>query len=512
MAIETQSAAAPALSLSTPRAETAIVIALLLVAAGLRLASILAVPSVNWGDEIFQSIEQAHRLVYGTGLVPWEFQLGARSWLLPGFIAGLMETARLLGDGPDYYLPVIAAAFAVSATAPVICCYLWCRRFFGVSGAVVGGLVVAVAPELVYFGARTLMDVLAGHLLIVALYVVDPGYPGTSRRRMLLGGVLLGLLFVLRIQLAPMLALLGIGLLVRMPRARWPLLIAGAVAALAFAALFDWMTLGAPLASVWRYVLYNVFYGVSVIFGTEPWHFYLDGELGLWGGSLAIVLALALVGARRLPMLLVYAAAIVVTHSVIAHKEYRFIYPAIVLVTVLIGIGLAQVATWSGAWLESKGARQSLATVLALVLCVGYWGVLAVTVWNGSALATLRYRDHDQLAATAFARQETELCGVGLYGADGNDWVDSGGYTYLHRSVPLYWPKDATEFAATAPGFNTLIAVEPPPASSGFVTQRCFGAVCVAQRLGRCASVPMVAMPFPPPLDALAPAVAESPR
>jgi GPI mannosyltransferase 3 len=101
----------------------------------LRLQPILIEPSAVWPDEIFQASEPAHRLVFGSGLVPWEFQLGVRSWLLPGVIAGLMELSRIAGDGPDFYLPLIAIAFAMLATAPVVCCFLWCRRLFGVPAA-----------------------------------------------------------------------------------------------------------------------------------------------------------------------------------------------------------------------------------------------------------------------------------------------------------------------------------------------------------------------------------------
>ena len=50
---------------------------LVLAAIALRLIPIVFVPSMVWGDEIFQSSEQAHRLVFGYGLVPWEFQLGS---------------------------------------------------------------------------------------------------------------------------------------------------------------------------------------------------------------------------------------------------------------------------------------------------------------------------------------------------------------------------------------------------------------------------------------------------
>jgi hypothetical protein len=504
--VQTELVAAPARAIPRRHAEAAILGALLLAAAVLRLMSLLALPSINWGDEVFQATEQAHRLVYGTGLVPWEFQLGIRSWILPGIVAGLMEAARLLGDGPDYYMPVIDAAFATLAVAPVACCYAWCRRSFGVPAAAIGALFVVIAPELVYFGARTLMDVVAGHLLVIAVYVVDPGKPIASRRRAFTGGLLLGLLFLLRIQLAPMLGLIGVWLLWRFPRAQRGALIAGAMLAVLVIAVIDTATLGSPLVSVWRYVWYNVFDGVSSTFGTEPWNFYLLGERELWRGSLGAMLALTLLGAWRHPRLLVYALAIVATHSLIAHKEYRFIYPAIVLTSVLAGIGVAQLSVWASDWLRTKGVVPIPAVALPAVAIVACGSVLMFEVWSGPTMTALRYRDHDMLEAIGYVRQETQLCGLGLYGGDGKDWVESGGYSYLHRAVPIYWPKDDAEFAATRSSFDTLIYTKTPPAESGFVSQQCFGSACVAQRPGRCESAPMMSMPFPPPIARLAPA------
>jgi len=148
---------------------------LILLAIGLRLIPIVFVPSVVWPDEIFQTSEQAHRLIYGSGLMPWEFQMGMRSWLLPSIIAALMELARIAGDGPDYYIPLIAGSFAALAAAPAVCCFLWGRRLFGLFGGWIAATVVAVAPETVYFGARTLSETVAAHLLVVALYVLEPG-------------------------------------------------------------------------------------------------------------------------------------------------------------------------------------------------------------------------------------------------------------------------------------------------------------------------------------------------
>src|SRR5207248_4253107 len=96
--------------------------------------------------------------------------------------------------------------FAGLAAAPVVCCFLWCRPLFGVTGALLAGLAVAVAAEPVYFGARTLSEAVAGHLLVVAIWALEPGYSVISRRRLFYGGALLGLVFATRVQLPPPIA------------------------------------------------------------------------------------------------------------------------------------------------------------------------------------------------------------------------------------------------------------------------------------------------------------------
>jgi hypothetical protein len=121
-------------------------IVLVIVAVSLRLVPTIVEPSLNWADEIFQTLEPAHRLVYGYGLVTWEFQLGMRSWLLPGFVAAIMEAARLVSDGPDIYLPAIAGVLALLASASVICCFLWARRWYGLAAAFAGTAFVGISP------------------------------------------------------------------------------------------------------------------------------------------------------------------------------------------------------------------------------------------------------------------------------------------------------------------------------------------------------------------------------
>jgi hypothetical protein len=470
----------------------------------LRLVPVIFVPSQAWPDEIFQATEQAHRLVYGTGLVPWEFQLGIRSWLLPGIIAGLMEAARLAGDGPDYYLPVIAGAFALLATVPVICCFLWAARLFGATGGLVAAAVVATAPELAYFGARTLSEVVAAHLLIGAIYALDPRTAAASRRRCFAGGVLLGLVCVLRVQLAPALILVALWTSWRRPRERLCAMLAGALVIVCAAGLLDTLTLGYPLASIWRYVLYNSVYGASATFGVEPWYYYFVGEFEVWGCAFGPLLFLILLGARRLPMLLATAVIIIAMHSGIPHKEYRFIYPAIVCLMVLAGVGLAEIVAATERWLSEVTGNGRIAPWACAGLAVSSWCLISSAVWTGPTLTALRDRRHDYLLAVSFVAHGPAPCGVALYGLDGIDWQASGGYTYFHRPAPLYWPKDQRALTSAAPAFDALISVGPVPDGLDFTVLRCFGRVCVARRTGACRPMPPMPMPFPASLAGLA--------
>src|ERR1035438_3090232 len=46
-------------------------------AVALRMAEAIAFPGYEYPDEIFQVLEQAHRLAFGNGIIPWEFAAAA---------------------------------------------------------------------------------------------------------------------------------------------------------------------------------------------------------------------------------------------------------------------------------------------------------------------------------------------------------------------------------------------------------------------------------------------------
>jgi phosphatidylinositol glycan class B len=187
-------------------------------------------------------------------------------------------------------------------------------------------------------------------------------------------------------------------------------------------------------------------------------------------------------------MVLPFAAALVIiaVHSVIAHKEYRFIYPAVVLLAVDAGIGLAQLVSWAQQRLKRVGRWRAFAATASAGGIAGAWCLLSFLAWTGPAMVALRYRVHDYLEAASFVAHEPAGCGIGLYGLDGKDWVAYGGYSHFHQPVPIYSPKDGAELDATGGRFDILLyttELHPAPVMpAGFTQETCFGEVCLASR------------------------------
>ncbi|SRR5579875_251689 len=479
--------------------------ALIFVAAfALRLLPVFVFPAINYPDEIFQTIEPAHRVVFGTGVVPWEFVYGTRSWALPGFIAGIMEAVRVFGGGPAVYLRAIGAVFAALGAASALCAFLWGRRLYSLWGGIVAGALAACWLDAVYFGPRTLSEAVAAHVLVVGLYLAAPGYATRGRNRLVSAGFALGVAALLRIQIAPAVALFVLWpwqgmapLRQRLP----PLIAGGGVAALVFGAI-DAATWGWPGESLWRNLLINLWYGISADFGVSPWFFYLDAIAVYWGAAAVAMAVLARLGALRLPQLAILAFVILLVHSAIGHKEFRFIYPALLLAVISAGLGLAQLVEWIADGLVLRGASAPVALRAAAVPMLLLAVLAPVAMAAEPPYQEMWTRAADIVRADRVVAGLAKVCGIELYGVR---WFNSGGYSLMNQRAPLYWIDNAAGFMAHRDAFNTVLASRALPEQSGFATIRCFGTVCVARRPGPCAALPTAATEVPPGLDRVAP-------
>ena len=333
-------------------------------------------------DELMQYLEQGHRLAFGNGILYWEFFYGARSWLTPALVAGILKLFDAVGLGePVWYVGGVKLAFcAISLLIPAGM-YFFARRHFDETAARVALLTGAFWYELVGFAHKPLTGLTATALLMVLLALCvrpSPHRPGMAW----LAGFLAVLAAAIRMQYAPLaLALLGLYFLRAgqgatpappgpmavsrkgatpekgatpgegvtqgqgatpgkgLAGARAQLVLAAAVCFLAVG-VFDAVTWdGGPFHSYLTNVRFN--FALSEVSGSSdsPAYQYL-WWLALAGAGLGVLCFVAgLRDPRRYGFLLSLIVLVLVLHSAQAHKEYRFIFVVIPL-WLLIGAGV----------------------------------------------------------------------------------------------------------------------------------------------------------------------------
>lgn len=463
---------------ATTRARKALAwTALLTTALAARIGLALAAPNIFFPDEIFQTLEPAHRLAFGYGVVSWEWRMGIRSWVFPGFLAAIMRSTAWLGAGSSGYLLGTTIVLSLLSLVAVWFGYAWARRASGMPAAIVAAIACSFYFGLVYFAPKALNEVVAAHVMLPGLYLgVYAERPG-ERRRMFLAGLLCGTAVCLRIQLLPAIAFALIYFCYPRWRQRAPFVATGAaVPVLVFGAV-DWMTWSYPWQSYIRNYSANLVSGPGKMWSsTQPWYWYAGIVLVLLGPAVLLLFH----GVRRSPFLAIFCAIVIVSHSAISHKEIRYIYPILAPALTLASMGvvdlLGEISSGIRLLSNSKGiiavgiAVLLISSALLTRLCAGWyqprWGNLAF----------------DRLS------HDAALCGVGIYGAI---WWESGGYTHLNRDVPILPLISREQLAQDAPMFNALIA--PRNATEipgGFSPSECWKGMCLFERPGRCAAPP----------------------
>lgn len=401
--------------------------AILAIGLALRLAAAWTQTYVLYADETMQYFEQGHRLAFGMGAVPWEFADGIRSWLLPGLIGGIMRVCAVFSDDPMVYVRMtrtlcVALSMSVAAVG-----FRLGLRAHGLAGAILTGGFCAIWFDLVYFAPVAMTEVLAAHCAIIALYL---GESGPGPRRAFWIGALLGLAVCLRYQYAPALAP-AVLWRVRDARSVWVWLCLGFLAALLpIAGILDLLTLGLPFQSIWLNFVRNTLQGVASGNGTEGPFYYLAYLMTAFPG-LPVFLLLAAIGARRFPSLAIAAAGVFLLHSLVPHKEVRFIYLTLAASPILIGLGCADL-------LARLPRRAAWMTPAVLAGAAVLSAVMAFGPALGGRWAFTRGTVHVFLAA----HRAQGLSGLKVM--DMKPWM-SGGYTYLHRDVPLTFDPPLSE-------------------------------------------------------------------
>jgi len=435
--------------------------------------------AVHHPDEVFQYLEQAHRLAFGSGIVPWEVRHGMRSWLVPLLLAGPMRLGDLISSDP--IVPILLARLTAAAIAfAAVPAAWWLGRRVSPAHGLVALFVAATWYEHVYFSVHVLTEPLAVAAFFVAAALLAPG---TTRPRLILGGAVLALSVVFRFHYAPAAALFAFVLFGGRWR-DWRWVILGAALTLAASGLVDLSMGQAPFRWVVENFRQNVVADKASGFGSYGPLAYAEMTYAQWQLAFVPILALALFGARRFPALFAAATINFMVHLLVGHKEYRFILLTTQILLFLAAIGSAELVARLLEW------RPRLSAFPPFAMLIGLWAVISATLAfsDASYLRWRRFEGGFELAREA-ARQHA--CGVAI--AVDNYWA-TGGEAFLHRPTPLYFIPRRTalqSFVATAHAYDAVIG---PPADAAlpdsFHVVDCRGdgseRLCLATRGGAC--------------------------
>lgn len=474
-------------------------------------ATFLIWPHAYHADEIFQYLEQAHRIVFGYGAVPWESRLGIRNPLFPEMLAGPMRLGDWLWPTSDAYLLLPKLCLVLVSLLSVWAAWTFGRRISPRHGAA-AAIVAALWPEFAQFAGQALTDALAVPLILTAAALIDIAKGQKGRWQNALAGALLAAAALLRAQYGPAeLALVAVALWQSRKwdapewisaawiKAAW--IGAGAVAVLAAYCLFEVQAGRMPfewIAASWHQ---NLIIGRSHQYGDRFFGWYIPSLFIVWTLWAVPIVALSALVARRYPALMAMAVTNILVHSLIAHKEYRFILLSTMTLLLLAAIGSVEWVQrrplyWPTRWPERRSA-----------IMAAFWisGALACALMPFQAKFWSKARPGIQ--AYSYLRKEPGVCGIAHYEAR---WTHGGGYAYLHRPLPIYLPDFSADpeadLANGQANFNVIIAPPQPrhPLPRAYRKETCFGlhslyrkqALCIYRRPGPCANADAGAGPL----------------
>lgn len=401
-------------------------------------------------DEVWQYVEPAYGLVTGDWIRTWDIRSGIRSWLIPLILLPPVWAGHALDPAGELHLFLPRLAMVVASLGSV-----WAGWALGLRlsrrHAIAVGFVAAVWIDFAYFASRTSSDTFSVLAILPGLALLyrfrDIGNVGLAWS----AGFLLGLGFITRFPLGPALAIPFLWAGRGDFRKAWPALLGGASLAVLCDVLANAAMGQAPLLWIMRNVLANVVENRSLAFGVETPDWYLRVLAWQWQYIAILLLPPLAIGAKRYPMLLFTALAVIAVHSAIGHKEYRFILLGVSLLVLIAAIGSVDLAVW---WLARRGHEMS-AKVLAGVMAL--WLAASMQVAAVEPFVINWTVGKAPLRAFQTVRAQPGLCGLATYRIRDVPFVSRA---MLNRAVPVMLINSEPAMRVTTQRYNVVITPE----------------------------------------------------
>lgn len=328
-------------------------------------------------DELYQIIEFAGiKSETFTPYVAWEYNAQIRPMLQPAICLGFLKLFQMVSITDPFVQSTILRLFTVVLSFVAILFFVKnTMRQFSTQKRRIAYLVVSMLLWFVpYIACRFSSETYGGIFFIfsLALYFSEKD----SMWKRILMGFCLALSFIFRFQMA--LAIFGFLLwTIFIDRKKWKYFV---VPFVSFVITYLFLGIGIDSWFYGEFVFapYNYFVTnmeVSAdMFGSEPWWFYLYNIVSspsyIIGIPLAVAFIYLMVRNPKNPYLWCIIPYLLV-HSIIPHKEFRFMFPMVFLVPVLF---LSACETFESHLSVGKVKRVvciCIVSVLAVANCVG---------------------------------------------------------------------------------------------------------------------------------------------
>jgi GPI mannosyltransferase 3 len=425
-------------------------LAIVLIAAAIRLP-LAFWPNTHHNDEIFQYLEPAWRMLGHDSIVSWEWRYGMRGWLLPTLIAGPVAIGNWLMPGGmgAFILPRIVAA--VASLSIVVSAWTYGARVSR-THAMIAGFVTAIWFELLYFAPHVMGEPLATAMLLPAALLLTRATP--SQRDLAGAGALLALTVLFRFQYVPAVATLVVVACWRHWNKIAPTTIGG-VAVLMVSAAADAAHGAMPFAWLVVNVQQNLLLNRAADFGVTSAIAYVCSFWFMWSIAIVPLLFSIVRGWRYAPELAWVAFVNIAFHSLIGHKEYRFIFLSVALLVIIAALGSVD-------WIAMLRTGPKWRRCSVPIIASGWVCISAVLAMTGSMPAYWT-RGIGAAKLTSTLRADPSMCGLALYDVPvflmpGRDRLVGRARLYaLYSSDPLAAGRLTAIAPKASPAFNRIL-------------------------------------------------------
>lgn len=420
---------------SFPRSSIALIFFLSLVT---RVWFALASNHLYYPDEVFQTLEPAFARVSGFGIEAPEQTALIRPAIVPVLLSLPLAFFIEISHGdPWLYGMLMQLLLALWSTTIPIAVYTIVHRSYAKNRHALlyglgAGILASLWFELIYVSSRALFESLATNMLAGAYLIYIHGQKLKThllKKEVLyvVSGALLVLAAIVRPHLFILCPILGIWF-VSLQRFSQNRLVFGALVTLFIVGGWEYYQTGYFMGGMLNYLKLQSAAPISTIFGTQPWFYYLMGVLTT---SFAVVIpsltSLKNSASHRWWLALLLFVG---SHSLVAHKELRFMLPVVPIILILFGQSLG---FWHRYLHKHPMLLPATLTLMGVLFSIASFFSFFPWIKPYYPIPFL-YRDPLLRAATALHR-DPSVCGV--YD-DSHLWPQSLSYYLINRRVPLY--------------------------------------------------------------------------